>query len=27
VTGPDMPVGARAKVVGVEGTELHVEKV
>lgn len=27
VTGPDMPVGAKAKVVGVDGTELVVEKV
>ncbi len=26
VTGPDMPVGAKAKVVGVDGTELKVEK-
>ncbi len=26
VSGPDMPVGAKAKVVGVDGTELKVEK-
>ncbi len=26
VTGPDMPVGAKAKVVGAKGTELNVEK-
>ena len=26
VTGPDMPVGTKAKVVGVDGTELKVEK-
>lgn len=27
VTGPDMPVGVSAKVVGANGTELKVEKV
>lgn len=27
VTGPDLPVGASAKVVGANGTELKVEKV
>ena len=26
VTGPDMPVGAKATVVGVDGTEVKVEK-
>lgn len=26
VTGPDMAAGAKAKVVGVDGTELKVEK-
>ncbi len=27
VTGPDLPVGASAKVIGANGTELKVEKV
>lgn len=24
--GPDMPVGARARIIGVEGSKLHVER-
>jgi inner membrane protein len=26
ITGPDLPTGSRVKVVGVDGTALHVER-